>query len=267
MKSQHHFIPLDVTRIAEQLDLFEKKQVHMEILQSVDSTNDYLKTHNSNKQINICLAEQQTQGKGRLGRSWHSPFGENIYFSCDYSFHKKIHQLSGLSLVIGLAVFKTLKEFRLTKNLFVKWPNDVVWGKKKIAGTLIEVKSEKQRTCQVIVGIGINVNMLTAARKIAQPWTSMQQISQQPIDRNLVVAKLISYLIRYLKTFDEEGFTSFAKDWIKYDCLKRKKIKVKNSGEETIGKVIGIDSLGHLVIELSKGSLRIFSSGDTSLVK
>jgi BirA family biotin operon repressor/biotin-[acetyl-CoA-carboxylase] ligase len=120
----------------------QNKNIDITVFETIDSTNNYLKTFIGDQKIRVALSEHQTNGRGRLGRSWHSPFGCNLYFSCIYPFEKDINSLSGLSIVAGLAIVNSLKQFNLPGQLLLKWPNDVIYQDKKLAGTLIEIQSQ-----------------------------------------------------------------------------------------------------------------------------
>jgi BirA family biotin operon repressor/biotin-[acetyl-CoA-carboxylase] ligase len=245
-----------------------RRDVQLHVFESLDSTNHFLKTIKHHHSIAICLAEQQTQGKGRFNREWHSPFAKNIYLSCLYPFQKDVSELSGLSLVMSLAVVKTLKYFGVDKNLFVKWPNDIVCDHQKISGSLIEIQAETHGACHAIIGVGVNVNMLADEGKhITQAWTSMQQVLKKYVDRNQVCVHLLNNMFDYLQRFEAVGLSSFVDEWNKADCLTNQWTAVTMLHEVIEGRVQGINAQGHLLMELKNGSVRAFSSGDASIVK
>ena len=152
-------ILLDRMQIIESCSVPQLRASQIEILESVSSTNDYLKKFKSPASVKFCLAEHQLGGRGRLQRQWYSPFGRNIYLSCLYSFQKDISELAGLSLVTSLAILKALRNWVADEKLAVKWPNDIFFENKKLAGSLIEIQAETHGVSQVIIGIGLNVNM------------------------------------------------------------------------------------------------------------
>jgi BirA family transcriptional regulator, biotin operon repressor / biotin---[acetyl-CoA-carboxylase] ligase len=254
-----------------ELTKIKKKLVHdkieIKIFESITSTNGYFKTLRNNKSLRICLAEQQTQGKGRFNREWHSPFGKNIYFSCFYPFQKDLSELAGLSLVMSLAIIKTLKSYGVDKNLFVKWPNDIFYEDKKISGTLIEIQAESHGVCNVVIGIGINVNMQDDENNLSQPWTSLRKILGQYIDRNELCSRLINYLLNYLQEFNSQGFAPFRKEWMQRDCLANQFITLNTLHEKISGTVTGINDQGHLLLKLEDGKIQVFSAGDASIIK
>lgn len=235
----------------------------LEIFESISSTNDYLRSVAAKKPLMVCLAEQQTQGKGRLGRTWQSPFGLNLYFSCLYRFEKDVSELAGLSLVAGLAVAKTLNEF--APGFSVKWPNDVFYQGEKIAGSLIEVQAESHGACYAVIGIGINANMLQGGG-ITQPFTSLRKITGKMIDRNELCARLLKHLLVDLQVFSVSGLSSFMAQWVSLDCLSGKTVSLLRAQQTITGKVSGVNAQGHLLLEVD-GEMRAFSSGDVSVCK
>ncbi len=244
------------------------KKCQLSLFESLDSTNEYLKVSKHSKGISFCLAEQQTEGKGRLRRTWYSPFGKNIYLSCLYPFTRDISELSGLSLVVSLAIVSTLKKFGIEDGLHVKWPNDIICDAKKISGTLIELQAESHGMCHAIIGIGLNVNMLIDERKqISQSWTSMRLRSGHYLDRNQVCALLINEILSYLQRFNGEGFAVFSDEWQQAEGMTGRQISIKTANETVTGKVTGINAQGHLLLEMPDGQIRAFASGDTSIVK
>ena len=257
------FTLLDADQIQQKLKN-EKIQIH--IFESLTSTNDYLKTLKRKQDIIICLAEQQTKGRGRFNRHWHSPFGKNIYLSCLYPFQKDLSELAGLSLVTSLAVLETLKTYAVP-SIFVKWPNDVLVQNKKCSGNLIEVQAETNGVSDAIIGIGMNVNRMADEASISQEWTSIQKATGKYIDRNECVVRLIQSLMTYLKRMEQHGFSSFVEEWVRQDLLTNKIITLQNLDQSIQGKVKGVNVQGYLLLQLHDGSERIFSSGEASIVK
>jgi BirA family biotin operon repressor/biotin-[acetyl-CoA-carboxylase] ligase len=260
-------ILLDKTRIKK---LLATKSVQLEVYEEVDSTNDHVKKiTDPKKKVTVCLAETQTQGRGRFQRHWHSPFAQNIYISLLYPFKKDISELAGLSLVIGMAICKTLEMCcQLPKPLLIKWPNDVMYDNKKLAGSLIEIQAQTHDACQVIIGIGLNVNMqVDPNKKIKKSWCSLKSSTNQSYDRNIIVATLIDQVTDYLERFAQHGLKDFLNEWRPRDYLSNKPIHLKSHHEELRGIGQGISEHGHLLIKLNDNSIRAFSAGDTTLLK
>lgn len=251
---------LDVERIQAGL----QQSVGLTVFESIASTNDYLLNEERTKKTSVCVAEMQTAGRGRLGRSWVSPFGKNIYFSLRFHFKKDISELAGLSLMVSLSILKTLKHLKLP--LFVKWPNDVVCDQGKLSGTLIELKAESNGGCEAVIGIGVNVNMLPKGVKgITQPWTSLQQLSGEYHDRNAILSVLINTLISDLNQFEAKGFSVFQKDWMQHHYHAHQSVTLSFAETVVKGEAMGVNELGHLLLKLKNEKTQAFASGDVSL--
>jgi BirA family biotin operon repressor/biotin-[acetyl-CoA-carboxylase] ligase len=247
-----------------------KHSIDLEILEKINSTNEYLKKHViSDNQTKVCMSEMQTHARGRLNRKWHAPFGKNISISFLYPFQGDISEMSGLSLVVGLAVIQAIDNtYELDKQLSVKWPNDIVVDDAKLAGILIELQGESNGYCNVIIGIGINVNMLKANNKqINQKWTSLQKLTGQYQDRNYLSSNVINTVMDYLNKFIKSDLKVFIHEWNERDCLFNKSITVVASNVTHRGIGAGINSSGHLLLKKKNGVIKSFSSGDTTLLK
>lgn len=239
-------------------------QLHL--FSSINSTNTYLKNLGESELLDICCAEAQTQGKGRFGRQWNSPFGENIYCSSRWNLDADLGKLSGLSLISSLAVLATIKELNPDSDIQVKWPNDLLWQGKKLCGSLIEISTDSQQTAQVIIGIGLNVNSDTKNNQLAdRPNCSLFEIFNQYFDRNLLIANIISTLDAYLNRFMQNGLEDFLDEWRQYDYLLHKQISVQQSVTTIAGIARGINELGQLILEEPSGLIHLLNSGDTSL--
>ena len=241
--------------------------IDIEILENIDSTNNYLRKNTTcSSQRKICIAESQTTAKGRMGKSWHSPFGQNIYISYAYCFKKDISELNGLSLVVSMAALAAIKEVVTDKNLMLKWPNDGIYEKQKFMGNLVEIQSEAYGESLAIIGLGINVNMLNAdLEEITQSWTSLRKITGDYIDRNILLVALIHNLNMYLERFAKYGLQEFISEWQELDSLYDQKIALNNN--EYIGIAKGINEQGNLLLELANGEIRAFAAGETSICK
>ncbi len=185
----------------------------------VDSTNKYLLdlARDDQEGGTICLAERQIQGRGRRGRQWISPLGGNIYLSVLWKLPFGPAQLSGLSLAIATSVVDTLHNIGL-KDVGVKWPNDIVWRERKLAGILLEIGGESAGPSFVIVGLGLNIQLNKEfAGDIDQPWVDLDSISKKPIERNKLVAELISAIIQTFNRFEYDGLKPFLPKWRQYD--------------------------------------------------
>lgn len=239
----------------------------LEILTSVESTNQYLlkKSVNSDvKQGHIVLAEHQISGRGRRGRTWSSPFGRNLYISALFEFVENTSGLSSLSPVIAIIVLRVLKRAGI-QDAGLKWPNDIHWQGRKLCGILLEMKGEITGIWNIVVGIGLNVNMPRENNnEITQPWTSLQQIMGIPVERNLLIADIISELIRVMENYPVNGMEQFRDEWNSNDLAYNKKVKLHTPQGELMGIARGVDDQGALLLEVD-GVLQHYHAGEVSL--
>lgn len=208
-------------------------------------------------------AEQQTAGKGRRGREWVSPYGQNLYYSLLIGLKNGAQQLEGLSLTVGLAVLKAIKQMGLTQA-GLKWPNDVLFDNKKLCGILLEINGDPADICHVVIGIGINVNMPKAIADIDQPWTSLRQELGTIIDRNQLLIELNSSLSYYLKIHLQHGFKALQDEWQQNNLWQNQLVNLLQLNQQITGKMLGVDETGALKLLLAN-QIQHFNAGEVSL--
>lgn len=240
-------------------------QLH--IFHNIDSTNKYLRERADNPDYarSIVLAESQSGGRGRRGKTWVSPFGANIYMSILWDFERGAEGLEGLSLAVGVAVRRALLELGL-EDVQLKWPNDIYIGQMKLGGILLEMLGDPAGHCSVVVGVGINVSMpTTAATAIDQDWTDIVSQLAEPISRNRLAAALINHILVVLDSFQVSGFGPYRDEWQSADAFKGQQATVTTVRDAISGTVIGVDSGGALEMELAGGEIQRFIGGELSL--
>ncbi|MCE3044776.1 biotin--[acetyl-CoA-carboxylase] ligase [Legionella sp. 16cNR16C] len=260
------FIPLDKEKILSQLPGHLKNETTVYQFSEIDSSNRFLKDLPIQKNLTICCTEKQTQGRGRFGRSWASPFGENIYLSVRWEMYESLSRLSGLSLAVSLAVVRALHNAGVQNEIQIKWPNDLIWQGKKLGGILIEMIAESHSSASVIIGIGINVNTDPKESDLSDnPWCSLLETGGQYWDRNRLIAEIVSTLDQDIEHFLKNGFSSFLPLWNQHDYLRGKTITVQQFNSRITGEARGIDPYGQLCLRDNEGLVHYLSSGDTSL--
>jgi len=243
----------------------------LEIHDSINSTNSYLveKSHQTNNSGIVCFAEYQTAGKGRRGREWVSPFGSNIYLSILWKFQQGPASISGLSLAVGVAVIRALNDCGID-DVGLKWPNDIFWKERKLAGILIEVSGETNGPCSAVIGLGLNFYLpKEQAKSITQDWVDLNQIlSDNAVKiRNKLAASLLNFLMPTIANYESDGFASFIDEWRESDCMKDKAVQVYIGKQVVSGTVMGIDNNGLLLLEDESGKVKAFASGEVSFRK
>jgi len=245
-------------------DSHQKKIAAFDIFDQIDSTNNYLLQLDSlpKDKISICLAEEQVEGRGRLGRKWISPHAANIYLSLLWPFKKEMYQLSGLSLAITAILHQVLASLGI-KNIELKWPNDLLYQNQKLAGILIETMKERSGIVNVVIGIGLNIAMQPQyGEQIDQPWIDLQSILKKQCDRNQIAGLIIDALLEALPQFETKGLAPFLPIWKKHHLLQGQMIQLISPNKIIEGKVKGINLDGHLQLENNAGKIVAYSSGE-----
>ena len=243
------------------------------LLQETDSTNTaVLRLPGDRQHAHAVLAEQQTGGRGRRQRSWHSPPGGNIYLSLGWWFRKNDWPLSTLPLVAAVAVCRALSRASLQGH-GIKWPNDILAGGKKLAGILVELQSSGAGPAFAVVGVGLNVRMPQAdqdalKQAIDRPWTDLASAMKDGspgISRNRLVALLLEELLGALACFEASGFEAFSQAWRELDLLQGRKILLEQNGRQISGEACGVDQNGGLLLETVASGVQVFHSGEVSV--
>ena len=278
------------------------EQLELYVLESVDSTNRYVKDLTPSEELVLCCAETQTQGRGRFQRNWFSPHAENIYCSIRWHFPNPSNMLSTLSLVISLAILETLQSHfipsvapvipSVARNLSnpanpssqahqddrmgnpnlisIKWPNDLLWQDKKLCGILLETFQHPTIGLSVIIGIGLNVNSDSKAHPSEnaplKPWCSLYDITQNTIDRNKLIAQLLIHIHRYITQFKKAGFAPFLSQWQASDCLQGKTVEILQGNQIIRGVAQGINTEGELLVLDQNHVLWQIASGEASVL-
>ena len=222
-------------------------------LETIDSTNAFARKHQLKKPILIVLSEQQTAGKGRHGKTWHSPESGNIYLSIKYQVKS---MLPAMSLVIGLLIAEALDETSGQKmNAQLKWPNDLLLENKKICGILIESEIE-QDNIELTIGIGINYSI----PKKESWWGDLGELADV-----LPREKLINAILKKIINYKEHSYPDWKKGWEKRCLHQNIEISIlTNQQKEIKGIFRGVDNEGKMLLETNNG-IQSISSGECSI--
>lgn len=237
----------------------------LDVAWSVDSTNsELLRRDTPAAGCAVLLAERQTGGRGRRGRSWTSPLGAHIYLSLARRFGGGLARLGGLSLVAGVAAAEGLRDLGLSR-VGLKWPNDLVIDGRKLGGLLVEGGGEAGGPVRAVIGIGLNVRMPAAqAGLIDQPWLDLAQALPEPASRNAVAQAVLGRLLPALAVFDAEGLAAFRPRYAALDALHGQRVVVRLDSGDVFGTAEGIAEDGALRLRTPQG-LRDFHAGEVSV--
>lgn len=244
------------------------KRVHY--FPALDSTNIYAhkRAQEGGEEGEVIIAESQTQGKGRMGRQWVSPPCLNLYLSVILRPRLAPSDAPQLTLMSAVAVAETVKAF-LPFPPEIKWPNDILAGGKKLAGILTESACERDRILFVILGIGVNLNfpLELMPEVIRGSATSLLILTGAPVDRTDFARRLIQGIDQCYGDLEENGFSRISRRWDSFFGIRGKRVRVEMQGEIVLGKAIGIDGQGALILEEDGGALKKIIAGDVTPVE
>jgi BirA family biotin operon repressor/biotin-[acetyl-CoA-carboxylase] ligase len=214
----------------------------------------------------VVVAETQTQGRGRLGRTWHSPPGVNLYCTIVLRPERPPAVAPQLALVAGLAVADAVREAS-GLDARVKWPNDVLVGGRKVAGVLTEMEGSLERVAFVLVGIGVNVNGAQASfpPAIRRTATSLRAASGRAVDRAAFTGALLAALEARYGRFLAGGFAAIRRDWEAVAFLTGRDVRVRGIGIAVEGRVVGVDQDGALRLARPGGGVARIVAGEVTL--
>lgn len=239
------------------------KKIHY--FPEIDSTNlyAYKRAQQGGVEGETVIAEAQTRGKGRMGRSWLSPPYLNLYLSV--LLRPKLPPIHApqITLMSAVALAETLQSF-LSFPPEIKWPNDIIVRGKKLAGILTESSCERDRMLFVILGIGVNLNFPRELmpETIRESATSIMILTGKPVDRVAFTRRLIQGLDRCYGDLEDRGFSSMARRWEGFFQLRGKRVRVEMVDQSVLGKAMGIDGDGALILEDEGGALKRVIAGD-----
>ena len=243
---------------------------HIYLFGEVSSTNAVLRqlAQNGAREGTVLLAESQTEGRGRLGKSWFSPPGVNLYASVLFRPAIGPSEASVFSFIASLALADTIR--RLGLSPAIKWPNDILVEKRKVAGVLSEIATSGDRLDYVILGVGVNINvegkaLLAALGEAGRAAGSLAGLAGREIDRNAFTADFLDSLDEWLLIHQGQGAEALLRAWRDRDILTGRRVEVREQGVTFDGKALGVDADGHLLVEDSKGRTRKVVAGEIRL--
>jgi BirA family transcriptional regulator, biotin operon repressor / biotin---[acetyl-CoA-carboxylase] ligase len=223
----------------------------------VTSTNDFLLSQSQRTKNNsVCLADNQSHCRGSRGNTWISN-SSDICFSVLWKTDISNENLAGISLVGALAVLGALQQTGVSSKLNVKWPNDIFYDNRKLAGILIESTKSEDLTA-VVIGIGINYHNDKKKSKLKHEYACLEEILPE-LDKNKLVATIINQLDSYISQYTDSGLQNFTQLWQEHDLYSKKEILVKTNKKELIGQNNGISTAGHLMLNVQDQMINIHS--------
>lgn len=214
----------------------------------------------------VVVAESQTAGRGRNGRCWHSPKGNNLYASIIIHVHPTSQLIMFISQAVSLAVYSSIIDFDIS-DVWIKWPNDIYVNQFKMAGILSECHSLQTGTQAIIIGVGVNLNMQqNDLNQIDKPAISLGGILKKEISVNHFLQQVIDQLDEIFHEIESSGADRVYKLWKSASPIIGKKVNIfTNSNEKVAGTVVDLAYDGGILIQLTSGKKSKFLAGDVSL--
>jgi BirA family biotin operon repressor/biotin-[acetyl-CoA-carboxylase] ligase len=213
----------------------------------------------------LVIAESQTKGRGRLGRKWHSPPGKGLYFTLILRPNISPDRIAGLSLAAGLSIIRGIKDASgiVTQT---KWPNDVLYKGKKLAGILVELAAELDKIEYMVLGCGINVNHQKKDFPLGlqRKSTSLKIIAKHDLSRIELLQNILKQLEELYDNYCRHGFRYLRNELIDNSAVIGKRVTLTIGKRRVAGKAIGFDDIGRLILK-NKAGLMAYPAGEVSL--
>ncbi len=213
----------------------------------------------------VVVADSQTAGKGRRGRSGDSPAGTNVYMSFLLKPEVEVSKAPMLTLVMAYSVVNVLREMGF-EDALIKWPNDVILSKKKVCDILTEMELEGTAIGHVVIGVGINANINTFPEELVDKATSLQLECGKDVDRKWLIEEICKRFWKDYEQFLKTEDLEFMKDEYNEMLVNQgKEVCVLEPGKEYRAVALGINNYGELLVEKEDGSQEAVFAGEVSV--
>jgi BirA family transcriptional regulator, biotin operon repressor / biotin---[acetyl-CoA-carboxylase] ligase len=262
-------------RLAEPIELLDrdailahaggaKSRVSIEIVETIDSTNTQLLARSSRERADILplgrvlVAELQTAGRGRRGRTWQSALGASLTFSYLLRTEKGAQDLAGLSLAVGVAIAEALRANGVPAQ--VKWPNDILLDDAKLGGILVETHGDVLGPTSVVIGVGLNIKLTDSAKANIDQRAVDVAAANSEIGRNALFGKVLQALVAVLDVFAQSGFPALRDRWRALHAWQGRIVEVGAPNEQYAARVVDVAEDGALIVERSGAKHRLTSA-------
>jgi BirA family biotin operon repressor/biotin-[acetyl-CoA-carboxylase] ligase len=258
-----------VMRVTSILSMLETQVMGQKITYAAELDSTQIRAHEMVSQGavegTIIIAEQQTQGRGTMGKKWFSPPGKGIWFSMILKPRIPLQFISQLTLLVSVALCRTIKKM-LQVDIGIKWPNDLLIQGKKVSGILLESSGEDERLRYVVAGIGISANLLKKdfPPELRSKATSLRIAAGQEMNREELLCGYLLEFEKLYQLYNEQGFAPIRTLWEALSVSLNCPIEVQTSQGRVEGVAHGLDEMGALVITLEDGSTEKIYSGDVN---
>jgi BirA family biotin operon repressor/biotin-[acetyl-CoA-carboxylase] ligase len=270
-------------RLSRSLDLLDAERLRatlepavvarlarLEVFTEIDSTNArLLATPPSHGELDVCIAEFQSAGRGRRGRRWNSPLGSGICLSVGYRFSAMPPEPAALTLAVGVAVRRVLARVA-GLTIALKWPNDLVFDERKLGGILLELKAPAHGGAHVVAGVGLNVAVPSQSLSSLSDWPRggidlATALGEEPPPRAVLAGALVNELAAVLADYPARGFAAYRAEWRSADYLRGRAVRLDEPAGACFGTSLGIDADGALLVETEAGDHRHVAAGEVTV--
>lgn len=233
-------------------------------LQTIDSTNEYLKRiGDKSTDGTVVISEEQTRGKGRMGRTWQSKSGEGIWMSLLLKPNIIPFKAPFITLVAGVSVVTALRKLNVPAQ--IKWPNDIILNDKKICGILTELSAEIERVNYVIVGMGMNVKNMYFSGELEHKATSLYKEGYILQRVDIVDEILYEFEKNYIDYIENDNKEHVLNLFRQYSNIINKEIYLIKNDKRELVTCIDINDSGNLIIKDKDNNIREIMSGEVSI--
>ena len=217
----------------------------------------------------LVIADAQSAGRGRLGRSWHSPAGLGLYVSFILRPGVPAASASGVLMAVGLGAAEAAERTRLQRVVGIKWPNDLVVEGRKLGGILMEMGVQGGVLEWCVAGIGLNVNHTAAdfPVELRDRAISLRQCCHRNVDRLGVLLDLVERVSQWYEVFLAEGTAPLLPHWRRRSAIMNRVVRVETAGGAVMGTVVGLENDGALRVRLESGAEEVLHAGDVHLLQ
>lgn len=248
------------------VNAYTKEPRTIEWYAQTDSTNTTAKNLARGGAVDktVVVTEYQTAGKGRLGRNWLSKKGEAIMLSCVLRPDISPADAPPITFAVALGVAAAMKQ-ECGIEAKIKWPNDVVYGQKKLCGILTELSGDFDKVEYIVCGMGINVNQTVFEEEVASRAVSLKMLSGKTINRVHLCAKMIDYVFDYCDKYIKEGIQSIKDEYCKKSVIINEEVAVICAEQKICGVCCGFGDAGELLLRTDNGEIKTFHAGEVSV--
>jgi BirA family biotin operon repressor/biotin-[acetyl-CoA-carboxylase] ligase len=242
----------------------------LEVFTELESTNErLLAAAPAPGELDVCIAEFQTAGRGRRGRRWNAPLGSGICLSVGWQFAGMPAELGALTLAVGVAVRRVVARIAGV-TIALKWPNDLVFDERKLGGILLEIKAEAHGGAHVVAGVGLNVALPATLLHSLSDWPHgaidlATALGTEPPARAALAGALVNELAMVFIDYPSQGFAAYRREWRAADFLRGRAVQLDEPAGPLRGTAAGIDADGALLVETAAGERRRVVAGDVSV--